>query len=110
MAERILKHPDQVKPYVAQVHQLADAHRRELAFLPKQVYAESAVRGNLWAAVDRHSDLRGYLLLGGEHPQRKVFHLCIHPDHRFSGVGRELVSELAKDATHHLHCVYHCKN
>lgn len=99
MPDSILKSPDLVTPYVDQVRQLADSHRRELAFLPKGVYVESAARGNLWVAIDDRSEMRGYLLLGGQHPRTKVFHLCTHADHRESGVGQALVSELVKYTT-----------
>ena len=86
MIESVLKDAEKVLPYIEQVRNLADAHRRELAFLPESVYFEAAIRGNLWVSVDELShDLQGYLLLGGQHPRMKVFHICVHPDHRASG-------------------------
>ena len=85
-------------PYVPRVRLLADEHRAELGFLPASAYNEAVAKDNLWVAIDDRSELSGYLLLGGRHPRMKVFHLCTHPDHRSSGVGQALVSELAKYA------------
>ena len=100
MAESILKHSERVISYVEQVRDLADAHRRELGFLPSSAYREAAMKGNLWVAIDAASkEFRGYLLCGGRHPRLKVFHLCVHPDHRSSGVARTIVAELIRYAT-----------
>lgn len=100
MAESILKRAEQVKAYVECVRRLADDHRDEFTFLPKDAYANGAVRGKLWVVVDTVSlDFRGYLLLGGQHPRMKVFQICVHPDHRSSGIARMLVSELIKYST-----------
>ena len=100
MAERILKQVNQVMPYVERVRRLADDHRDEFTFLPKDAYANGAERGNLWVVVDTVSlDFRGYLLLGGQHPRMKVFQICVHPNHRSSGIARMLVSELIRYST-----------
>ena len=100
MAESILKDGERVISYVEQVRDLADAHRRELGFLPRSAYGEAAMKGNLWVAIDAASqEFRGYLLCGGRHPRLKVFHLCVHPDHRSSGVARSIVAELIRYAT-----------
>ena len=100
MAESILKQVDQVMPYVDQVRRLADSHQDEFGFLHEPVYVESAERGNLWIVIDKASrDFRGYLLLGGRHPRMKVFQAFVHPDHRSSGIGKRLISELIKYST-----------
>ena len=86
--------------YLEQVRNLADAHRRELGFLPRSAYPEAAMKGNLWVAIDVVSrEFRGYLLSGGRHPHLKVFQICVHPDHRSSGVARTIITELIRYAT-----------
>lgn len=97
MPETVLKHAAQVMPYAEHVRSLADDHRPEFGFLPKNAYVEAARRQNLWVAVDKvSSDLLGYLLFGGQHPRMKVFQVCVHPDHRSRGIARSLVSQLIK--------------
>ena len=99
MAESILKDPEHVLPYVDRVRLLADDHRLEFGFLADRVYAESAIRRNLWIAVNSASrDFLGYLLLGGQHPQMKIFHICIHDNYRLSGVGKTLISKLVENS------------
>ena len=100
MAERILQHANQVLPYVDDVQRLADGHRNEFGFLPMNAYDDSAIRNNLWVVVEKNSRiLQGYLLIGGQHPHMKVFQICVHPDHRSSGIGRMLISELIRYST-----------
>ena len=100
MAESILKRPEEVNAYVERVRQLADDHRDEFTFLPKDAYANAAERGNLWVVIDTMSlDFRGYLLLGGQHPRMKVFQICIRRDHRLSGIARMLILELIRYST-----------
>ena len=95
MADTILKDAEQVVPYIEQVCELADAHRGEFGFLPKRAYFDAAMRGNLWVAIDvESSDLQGYLLFGGRHPQLRVFQICVHPSFRSSGIGRAIIEEL----------------
>ena len=97
MSEIVLTRADQVMPYAEQVRILADAHRHEFGFLPKNAYAEAATRNNLWVSVDKVSRiLLGYILFGGQHPQMKVFQVCIQAGHRSRGVARKLVSQLIK--------------
>ena len=100
MAERILQHANQVLPYVDDVQRLADGHRNEFGFLPMNAYDDSAIRNNLWVVVEKNSRvLQGYLLIGGQYPHMKVFQICVHPDHRSSGIGRMLISELIRYST-----------
>ena len=97
MPEIVLTRADQVMPYAEQVRILADAHRHEFGFLPKNVYAEAATRNNLWVSVDKVSRiLLGYILFGGQHPQMKVFQVCIQDGHRSRGLARKIVSQLIK--------------
>ena len=93
----ILKHVRQVIPYVDRVRRLADQHRNEFAFLPETSYADAAMRGNIWVAVDRISKkFRAYVYFGGRVPRMRVFQICVQPEHRDSGIARRLVSELVK--------------
>ncbi len=58
------------------------------------------MKGNLWVAIDMFSrEFRGYLLFGGRHPHLRIFHICVHPDHRTSGVARTIIEELILYAT-----------
>ena len=100
MAERILKHANQVLPYVDDVRRLADNHRNEFGFLPKNAYDDSATRNNLWVVVEKTSRrLQGYLLIGGQHPHMKVFQICVHPGFQSSGIGRMLIRKLIRYST-----------
>ena len=93
----ILKHVRQVTPYVDRVRRLADQHRNEFAFLPETSYADAAMRGNIWVAVDRISKkFRAYVYFGGRVPRMRVFQICVQPERRDSGIARRLVSELVK--------------
>ena len=100
MDESVLKTPDEVMPYVDLVRQLGDDHRQEFGFLAETAYTQAARRNNLWVSVEPLSHaFQGYLLLGGVHPRRRVFHICVHPDYRKSGIGRKLISELIRYST-----------
>ena len=93
----ILTQVRQVIPYVDRVSRLADQHRSEFAFLPDTSYADAAMRGNLWVAVDRTSrEFQAYLYFGGRVPRMRVFQICVQPGHRDSGLARRLISELVK--------------
>ena len=88
-------------PYARQVGNLADTHREEFGFLPKNAYVEAAKRSNLWVSIDETSGvLLGYLLFGGQHPRMKVFQVCVHPEHRSNGIARSLVSKLVRYGEH----------
>ena len=81
-------------PYVQQVRTLADEHRREFGFIPRNAYGDAALREKLWVAVDSVSrDFRGYLYFGGRHPRMKVFQICVAPGNRSSGIARRIISE-----------------
>ena len=100
MADCILKHASQVMPYADDVRRLADNHRNEFGFLPKNAYDDSATRNNLWVVVEENSRvLQGYLLIGGQHPHMKVFQICVHPDHQSSGIGRMFIRKLIRYST-----------
>ncbi len=97
MAEHILQRPEQVVCWIDQVRSLADAHRRELGFLPESAYCDAAMKGNLWAAIDEKSrQLRGHLLFGGQYPHLKIFQICVRPECRSTGTAGKLISALIR--------------
>ena len=97
MAECLLTHTEEVRPYVQQVRTLADEHRREFGFIPRNAYDDAALRERLWVAVDSVSrDFRGHLYFGGRHPRMKVFQICVAPGHRSSGIAQRIISEFVQ--------------
>ncbi len=94
MAECLLTRTEEVRPYAQQVRALADEHRREFGFIPRNAYDDAALRERLWVAVDSVSrDFRGYLYFGGRYPRMKVFQICVAPGHRDSGIAQRIISE-----------------
>ena len=97
MAEYLLTHTEEVRPYVQHVRTLADAHRREFGFIPRSAYDDAALREKLWVTVGSVSrDFRGYLYFGGRHPRMRVFQICVAPGHRSSGIAQRIISEFAQ--------------
>ena len=94
MSESIITDPKEVTNYVDQIRQLADENKTELGFLPASVYRESAMKGDLWVAVDRARKVRGYLLFGGRFPHLRVFQIFVRPEFRGSGTARTLLKKL----------------
>ena len=95
MTASIIKAPAAVLQYIDQVRHLADVNRTAFGFLPASAYAEAAMKGCLWVAIDRATkQLRGYLFFGGRYPRLKVFQIYACPEHRSSGMGRQLIREL----------------
>lgn len=98
----IFKEPDDVLPYVEQVVATADANTRELGFLPKAVYPESAERGRLWVAVQSCSgEIAGFLHFGGTYPRLKVKQIFTLEAARRQRVARRLLSELVRYGEEH---------
>lgn len=98
----ILKRPDDVLPYVAEIVAMADVHRHELGFLPKAVYRESAERRRLWVAVQARSrEIAGFLHFGGTFPQLKVKQIFTLETARRQGVAQRLLSELVRYGEKH---------
>ena len=84
-------------PYVQEVRTLADEHRREFGFIPRNAYDDAALREKLWVVIDSASrEFRGYLYFGGRHPRMKVFQICVAPGNRSSGVARRMISEFTQ--------------
>ena len=105
MSESIITDPKEVTNYVDQIRQLADENKTELGFLPTGVYRESAMKGDLWVAVDRtRKVLRGYLLFGGQFPRLRVFQIFVRPEFRGSGTARTLLKKL-RDYGERLNCL-----
>jgi len=105
MSESIVTDPKEVTNYVDQIRQLADDNKTELGFLPTGVYRESAMKGDLWVAVDRtRKVLRGYLLFGGQFPRLRVFQIFVRPEFRGSGTARTLLKKL-RDYGERLNCL-----
>ena len=97
MAECLLKRTEEVRPYAQQVRTLADEHRREFGFIPRNAYDDAALRERLWVVIDSVSrDFRGYLYFGGRHPRMKVFQICVAPGHRSSGIAQRIISEFVQ--------------
>ena len=95
MTASIIKAPAAVLQYIDQVRHLADVNRTAFGFLPASAYAEAAMKGCLWVAIDTATkQLRGYLFFGGRYPRLKVFQIYACPEHRSSGMGRQLIREL----------------
>lgn len=94
MSESIVIDPNEVKNYVGEIRRLADANKDALGFLPASVYRESAIKGDLWVAVDRARKVRGYLLFGGRFPRLRVFQIFVRPEFRGSGTARTLLEKL----------------
>ena len=94
MRESIVVDPNEVKHYVDEIRKLADANKDALGFLPASVYRESAMKGDLWVAVDRARKMCGYLLFGGRFPRLRVSQIFVRPEFRRSGTARTLLEEL----------------
>ena len=98
----IFKEPDDVLPYIERVVATADDHTRELGFLPKAVYPESAERGRLWVAVQSDSgEIAGFLHFGGTYPRLKVKQIFTLKPARRKGVAQRLLSELVRYGEEH---------
>lgn len=98
----ILRRPDDVVPYVAEIIAMADTHRHELGFLRKAVYRESAERRRLWVAVQARSrEIAGFLHFGGTFPQLKVKQIFTLETARRQGVAQRLLSELVRYGEKH---------
>ena len=94
MSESIVIDPNEIKTYVDEIRQLADANKDALGFLPASVYSESAMKGGLWVAVDRIRKVRGYLLFGGRFPRLRIFQIFVRSEYRGSGIARTLLEKL----------------
>ena len=94
MRESIVVDPNEVKHYVDEIRKLADADKTALGFFPASVYRESAMKGDLWVAVDRARKMCGYLLFGGRFPRLRVFQIFVRPEFRGSGTARTLLETL----------------
>ncbi len=91
---QIIKTFESVEPYLDQVRELADAHKKEFGFLPQSAYRDQALQGKLWVALSETDAFAGYLIFGGTKPSLKVFQMFVHSDHRGAGVGSLLIHEL----------------
>ena len=94
MRESIVTDPNEVRHYVDEIRKLADTDKTALGFFPASVYRESAMKGDLWVAVDRTRKMCGYLLFGGRFPRLRVFQIFVRPEFRGSGTARTLLETL----------------
>ncbi len=92
---RILDQADEAAPYLDDVIAATDAHKRELGFLPKAVYASAIDQGTIWIAVSNGS-YRGHLFFTGVQPTLKIQQLFVSPGSRKRGVARALVEALVR--------------
>ena len=90
-------------PFLSNIIQMGQAHRRELGFLPVGAFEEAISKGTVLAAVDQSRNCVGYLLYRRVLTKQRsaITHLCVSPEYRGMGIARKLVDEL-KDATRDL--------
>lgn len=98
MEYAILKQFDQVSNYVAQVSAIADQNRGSFGFLSTSAYEQMAAKGQLWIALNKNEELKGYLMFGGTMPTLKVFQAYVCESVRGKGVGKQLIDELKEYA------------
>lgn len=98
MDYEILKRFDQVSDYVGQVSCVADQNKGAFGFLSASVYEQMASKGQLWVAVNKAKELKGYLMFGGIMPTLKVFQIYACDSVKGDGVGRLLIEALKDHA------------
>jgi GNAT superfamily N-acetyltransferase len=76
------------------VIRLGDRFTDTLGFLPQTVFEQAARAGTLIAATNG-SQLAGYALYGLPADRVRLTHLCVEPEHRGTGVSRQLVDAIS---------------
>ena len=94
---KIIKDETEGWPYLPQVQESADAHRKALGFLPRVVYEQRLAAGRLWILVQEGRYI-GYVMFGGALPTLKVTQFFIQPGFRGQGLGRLMIEDLVKYA------------
>lgn len=94
MEFQILKHIEELEPYLDQVTAAADQNRESLGFLPWPAYRTHAIQGKLWVCVDDTDEYCGHLLFGGKPLALSIIQLFVHKNYRRNGVGQRLLVEL----------------
>ncbi len=94
----ILKGFAQVTDYVGQVSCVADQNKESFGFLSASAYEQMASKGQLWIAVNKEKELKGYLMFGGTMPTLKVFQIYACGSVKGDGVGKLLIDALKDHA------------
>lgn len=94
---KIIKEEAEGWPYLPQVQESADAHRKALGFLPKVVYEQRLAAGRLWILAQEGRYI-GYVMFGGALPTLKITQFFVQPDLRGQGLGRLMIEELVSYA------------
>ena len=94
----VLKQFDHIVDYVSQVSSIADKNKGAFGFLSTSVYEQMASKGQLWVAVNRKNELKGYLMFGGTMPTLKVFQIYACKSVEGKGVGTILINALKRHA------------
>lgn len=98
----ILQSYDEIEPYLAAVSAASDSNKKALGFIPRNVFADFARRGELWVAVssDGHEGCYlGHLLFQSKYPRASVLQIYAHAKGRQRGIARSLLDELKRKLT-----------
>jgi GNAT superfamily N-acetyltransferase len=90
------------------VKSLADSNTRYLGFLPASVFDEFANKRRIVAATQGEA-LLGYVAFSTARRTVQVVHLCVHPDHRRTGVAVALIERLSHDMRESDGLTAHCR-
>ncbi|WEJ74636.1 GNAT family N-acetyltransferase [Pseudomonas sp. PSE14] len=95
---------DEVSNYIKQVSKIADNNKNSFGFLSATAYEQMASKGQLWVAVNKDLELKGYLMFGGTMPTIKVFQVYACKSTKGHGLGKQLIDKLksfAKERNYH---------
>jgi predicted nucleic acid-binding protein/ribosomal protein S18 acetylase RimI-like enzyme len=87
--------------YLNQVIKLADSNKKELGFLPREIFKQSAKKKKIIVAIDESTKtVIGYLLFRTSDRKHKVaiVHLCVEQNYRKSGIAKQLVEFLKNNS------------
>ncbi len=99
----ILERFHEVEPYLDRVIGWANSDRNALGFLPAQVFAEQARKGNLLIAATVAGqgglEYAGHLLFDARQSKAKVLQIFVKPEMRHISVARRLLDRLKEHLT-----------
>ena len=91
-----------VEPFIGDVQSAADSNRTALGFFPSSLYAEFAMRGQLYVALvsnSQGSKYVGHLMFDCRYPRAHVLQMSIEASYRQFGVASMLLKNLCRSLT-----------
>ena len=83
------------------IKHLADQHRHELGFVLAPALARSIERSELVVAENGKGIIGFVEFHHRRDNQVTLYHIVVKPDHRYQGIGRQLIDALVQDAIGH---------